>query len=532
METETTDGARSALMTFWNGLSPGDQTAAQIILPAFILLLLYIWLQRGVASDTGLSRLNDLRTWLGLRDIGPFWGRILAVLFIGFVLLFVLAFGVSFVALIRAFGTGFSNVSPGQSLGLGALLVALLSAPFVIWRSVVAQKTVDVTEQGQITDRINAAVEGLGTEKTVTTTLKDDEGRPLADKNGAPAVFNETKPNLEVRIGAIYALERIARENLDFHVQIMEILCAYIRENAPVAQAQISPHEVFNDLVTSDEYGAGLTAEDAFQHKRYQEVNFFGWNPTQLTAETLREWAKSLQPLRSDVQAALSVIGHREPDQKKAEQSSATSGRQFRLDLRLTNLQRARLIGDFDGAILDGSRLCGAWFEGEFGGLLVRDASLRSVEARRSRFIESDFTGASLDASAFLGCDLSKSRFWLSYCDYANFNGCKLHAGDFYGATIKDAFCYSDADFSFSRVGASHVHELGGVLEGPSRSMFVVPRGVGPPIGRSKAFADGRLIALSSLSEAETKNEWRDKLKLHDVEIGDFSRSYGPDSYT
>ena len=47
------------------------------------------------------------------------------------------------------------------------------------------------------------------------------------------AVFTGRVPNLD--------LERIARDNLDQHVRIMEILCAYIRENAPAHDAQKSP---------------------------------------------------------------------------------------------------------------------------------------------------------------------------------------------------------------------------------------------------------------------------------------------------
>jgi len=70
-----------------------------------------------------------------------------------------------------------------------------------------------------ITDRINAAVLGLGAEKKVKVT-----------ENGH--VIERTEPNIEVRIGAILALERIAKKNLDVHVQIMEFLCTYIRENA------------------------------------------------------------------------------------------------------------------------------------------------------------------------------------------------------------------------------------------------------------------------------------------------------------
>ena len=44
-------------------------------------------------------------------------------------------------------------------------------------------------------------------------------------------VIERTEPNIEVRIGAILALERIAQKNLDVHIQIMEILCEYLQNN-------------------------------------------------------------------------------------------------------------------------------------------------------------------------------------------------------------------------------------------------------------------------------------------------------------
>ena len=74
-----------------------------------------------------------------------------------------------------------------------------------------------------ITDRINAAVLGLDAEKTVKVT-----------ENGQ--VIERTEPNIEVRIGAIFTLERIAKKNLDVYVQIMELLCTYIRENAKISR--------------------------------------------------------------------------------------------------------------------------------------------------------------------------------------------------------------------------------------------------------------------------------------------------------
>jgi hypothetical protein len=41
-------------------------------------------------------------------------------------------------------------------------------------------------------------------------------------------------PNIEVRLGAIYALERIAIDSPRDHWTIMDILAAYVRQNAPL----------------------------------------------------------------------------------------------------------------------------------------------------------------------------------------------------------------------------------------------------------------------------------------------------------
>lgn len=147
-----------------------------------------------------------IRSWLGLAE--PFnweksraWGPIVAVsvtMVIGG--LFLLAIAAAFKLLFGAvFGVLPSGT--GSSFGLTGIIVAMIVAPFVVWRALVAQKQINVTEQGQITDRISKAVEGLSAEKTV----KDADGE-------------FTKPNLEVRIGAIYALERIAQDSLRDHI--------------------------------------------------------------------------------------------------------------------------------------------------------------------------------------------------------------------------------------------------------------------------------------------------------------------------
>ena len=243
---------------------------------------------------------------------------------------------------------------------LGLLLAATVGLPFLVWRSVVAQKQVNVSEQGHITDRINEAVKGLGAEKIVkqinkTRRYKKDaennwlikHGKPVPAlrPDGEPIVdfksFEESLPNLEVRIGSIYALERIALDSPRDHVQIMEILCAYIRENAPAVSLAVS------------------------------------------------EPSPSKRPkLRIDIQAVINVIGRRTKQQIRIEWAH-----KYRLDLRNTNLSGGDFMrGDFSAAqfhhcrleasIFDSSRLVGT----QFFGSLLNYASFMNAELRGTRF--------------------------------------------------------------------------------------------------------------------------------------------------
>jgi hypothetical protein len=67
----------------------------------------------------------------------------------------------------------------------------------------VAQANLKVAEEKQVTERFAKAVEQLGND------------------------------NIHIRLGAIYALERIANDSDKDYWQVMEILTAYVRERAP-----------------------------------------------------------------------------------------------------------------------------------------------------------------------------------------------------------------------------------------------------------------------------------------------------------
>ena len=164
--------------------------------------------------------------WLGLTDTPDFAKHrfVGGVLSVALSLLLVLALAAAVVALVRSF------TATEAGLGTGGLIVALLGAPFLIWSTVLKHQTLRYQKEGHITDRINKAVEQLGAEKTVKVPSAD------GDKS-----IERSEPNIEVRIGAILSLERIAQDSTKHdkgrdHVRVMEILCAYVRHNAPRAK--------------------------------------------------------------------------------------------------------------------------------------------------------------------------------------------------------------------------------------------------------------------------------------------------------
>ncbi|MBL4811976.1 MAG: pentapeptide repeat-containing protein, partial [Rhodobacteraceae bacterium] len=176
-------------------------------------------------------------------------------------------------------------------VGLITALGGLISAPLALIRVFTTERVTVATEEGLVTDRINAAVAGLGAEKTVKSGDKE-----------------ETKPNIEVRIGPILSLERLAQKNLDEHVMIMQILCAYIRQNAPASGASVFELPQFAPL-PDDPTTEQRAAAEAHQLKMWKS-----WQHGEIS--TL---AKKLPPPRADIAIAMNVIGRRNPAQLRIE---------------------------------------------------------------------------------------------------------------------------------------------------------------------------------------------------------------------
>ena len=151
-----------------------------------------------ITNPSNIQKRFGLITWSreSAHFIIALWGCALSLLLIAFVL--------TGAQLIREiFANPAAEVIRQLAIALPAVTAAsagLIALPITLNRLHLTQRQTQAEEEGLITDRINAAVLGLGAEKTVKDTV-----------NGQ--LIERTEPNIEVRVGAILALERIAQKN-------------------------------------------------------------------------------------------------------------------------------------------------------------------------------------------------------------------------------------------------------------------------------------------------------------------------------
>jgi hypothetical protein len=405
----------------------------------------------------------------------------LAILWIA---LFLLAVWAAFWATYQLLQPHAATSSPQTSglgaLGLGTLLAGLLGAPFVIWGTVLKHRTVGFQKEGHLTDRISKAVEQLGAEKTVK-------------RDGS----EETVPNIEVRIGGILSLERIAQDSTAYdhgrdHVRCMEILCAYIRENAPASGAKDHSFGDWEPLKDDP------TAEERAAHLEKRKARF----GLLFTDSQVYQWARKLPEPRADIALALRVLGRRTAAQRQAEarwgkdaspdaewvfdsrcpslpdaaDHRATTADElasyqaklrewktkiyayaaYRLDLRKTNLQGA----DLSDLILSGAKLREARMDGanlfrvRMEGANLRNARLEGANLRHARieganlwqarmegagFNEAQMQGADLLDARMEGADISNARLEGAILFFARLEGANLRQARMQGANLWSA---------------------------------------------------------------------------------------------
>jgi uncharacterized protein YjbI with pentapeptide repeats len=315
---------------------------------------------------------------------------------------------------------GLSARDEAEDLGrIRTALLAMVAGLIAVVGAVFTGLSYRLNRAGQITERFTRAIDQLGSRE------------------------------LDVRLGGIYALERIARDSADDHPQVVEVLTAYVRGHA-------------------------------------------AWQPAADGDERQR-----IPRLPTDVQAAMSVLGRRDPTRDRPE---------IALDLTNTDLRRLRLLGEqvhlegvqlfgahLEGAVLVEAHLDGAYLShAHLEGASLADVSLDSAELQEAHLdgvllnvanlAHADFTGASLQGADLTAADLTGSTLSRVNFDGAVLDGTQLAGAWLIGAQLKGAAVsdvgmrgaiYDDATtwpdgFDFKAAGArraeADMEEFGAVL--------------------------------------------------------------------
>jgi len=205
-----------------------------------------------------------------------------------------------------------------------------------------AQTTQKLTEKGQVTERFTQAITQLGDE------------------------------HLEVRLGGIYALEKIAKDYPDdYHWTVMEILAAFVREKAPNKSTSSS-----NNQIASQKSLPGSNRSSKKTPVDFKSDSIVNIKPSQ------------------DIQAILTVIGRRalewgkEGEKKRGEEENQI------LDFSNTDLRGIKL----ESAKLRRAKLSGADLRtAELSGKAdLRGAELIKTDLRGAELIEADLSDAKL----------------------------------------------------------------------------------------------------------------------------------------
>ena len=174
----------------------------------------------------------DLIGWLGynreldfsrLQGLGHLLGCLLFLLALASALLFVTVL-CHFIRALLHQPPYQSDISGEAIRNIGLVLAAILGAPFVVWRTLVAAKQASIAEQALFNDKINSAAQSLTSRREVTRTISQE---------GRETVLKEWEDDLVSRIGAVDRLEGLVEENEEIAPRIVRLLATYIRSNFP-----------------------------------------------------------------------------------------------------------------------------------------------------------------------------------------------------------------------------------------------------------------------------------------------------------
>lgn len=260
-----------------------------------------------------------------------------------------------------------------QITALTTVVGALFALPISMRRIRVSDKANENTENALFNEKINAATAGLYARRQVS--LRQDDG----------TYVDLWEDDIVQRNAAIDRLDGLAAENPEESARIARLLSVYVRELSKDHPPQDPPPML-----------------------------------------AMVRWAKSLAPVRSDMEKAAQTIGRLNPVDR------STLGNE--IDLRDANLQGFDMqSANFARARLSGARLEGA----NLSHAQLQQADMSEVSMVGGKLLHANLEHAVLRRADLRSADCGDACLAAAVCDHANFSGALLHDADLSHATAQ-----------------------------------------------------------------------------------------------
>ena len=277
----------------------------------------------------------------------------------------------------------------GIVAGAGAVIGYIIA----IARNITADKQNKINEQGQITESMVHAIAQIG-------------------------AFNSDKPNIEVRLGGLYSLQRIMQDGQRDEETIAKIFYAYVRENAK------------------------------------------------------KDETKKATEMREDVQTALDIIG-------QFNRAWKDIGKEVPLSSRI-NFSRANLAGysitgiNFKDSILEDVDLSRLELKGMiFSNANLARANLFGANLEEANLLSANLLSANLSGANLFSADLEDANLIHADLEDANLFGADLSDSNLKGANLSNADL-SDANIVDANLSGANLAEAN--LSGAELESAKLPR--------------------------------------------------------
>ncbi|BAY26307.1 pentapeptide repeat-containing protein [Calothrix sp. NIES-2100] len=355
--------------------------------------------------------------------------------------------------LIMCWWLSFQEVSIFQTIAIITKIITIIL--IVVWGIVISinayytSKLSLAVGQSVLTQIISGIMERKQNTK-IGINYTETNPEELVDKRFYQAIEHLGHEKIETRFAAIYELERIARDFPKHHWTIMEILAAFVRQNASAydKDADNLSAKIPTDIQTAlTVIGRRNTLFDLPKKKLdLRDINISGADLMEadlsgaiLTGANL-QWVNLIGADLSGAdltEANLCGAVLYEANLRKAIFAEANLQEAV---LRKVNLSKAVLYeADLQGAILYDANLQGAILENaNLEAAILCDTNLEAANLEGSNLVGANLIGSNLQGAKMIGANLEAVLFSTANLQQANLYEANLEQANFYEANLQD----------------------------------------------------------------------------------------------